>query len=164
MNDAHLHLMLNHFPIVLPIVGAMLIIGGFIFKSEIMKRSAYAMVVLGAILAFATFSTGEEAEEIAEHISGVSHRTIHEHEEMAEVFAMLMYLLGGISLVGFWASWKKKSFSNILSGSMVVAIGVVMYFGMKTGTSGGEIRHPEINNDYSVSVGDESHETHEEAH
>lgn len=35
MNDAHWHLLLNHLPIIFPVIGFLIMLGGFIFKSEL---------------------------------------------------------------------------------------------------------------------------------
>ena len=38
MNQAHVHLAINHLPIILPIAGLLIFIGGLIFRSELVKR------------------------------------------------------------------------------------------------------------------------------
>ena len=69
---------------------------------------------------------------------------IKTHEEIAEKFAILCYILGGISLLGFWANFYKKSFSNITTYLTILICVITLYFAKQTGTSGGEIRHSEI--------------------
>ena len=76
MNDAHLHLVLNHLPIILPAIGLLIMMGGILFSSEIVKRTAYFVFILGAITAFAAFSTGEGAEEVVEKLPGVNEKLI----------------------------------------------------------------------------------------
>jgi uncharacterized membrane protein len=144
MNEAHLHLVLNHFPIIIPIIGLLIMVSGLLLKSEILKRAAYSLFILGAISAIAAFATGEGAEEVVEGIQGVSEQFIEVHEETAEVFAILLYILGGLSLIGLWASWKKKSFSNIIAFLTIALSLGVLFFAKQTGTTGGEIRHTEI--------------------
>jgi len=147
MNGAHLHLVVNHLPIIIPIIAFILMLGGFAMKSEILKRAAYGLFVLGAISAILAFATGEEAEEVVEHIAGVDESLIKAHEEKAETLAVLIYILGGISLIGMWASWKRASFSKLVSIIAIVFSLVVFVFAQQTGTSGGEIRHTEIRGD-----------------
>ncbi len=149
MNGAHFHLLLNHFPIIVMIVGFLIMVGGFLFKSEILKRAAYCIFILSAITAIPTFLSGGEAEEVVEEINGIDEQFITVHEETAEVFATLLYVLGGISLIGLWANWKKKSYSNIISFVIIAFALIVLFYGKKTGTTGGEIRHTEIRADYS---------------
>lgn len=147
MNGIHWHLVLSHLPIIIPMVGLLLMVSGFLFKSDILKRAAYCIFILGALAAIAAFNTGEEAEEIVEGLKGLDERFIEVHEETAEVFAILLYILGGLSLIGLWANWKKKSFSKIISYSTIAFTFVVLFYAKQTGTTGGEIRHTEIRTD-----------------
>lgn len=144
MNGAHWHLVVNHLPIIFPIVGTIVSITALISKSEAVKRTALFIFVLGALTTIAAMTTGEGAEEVVENISGVTENFIENHEETAETFALFSYILGAISLFGLWASFKQKSFSNIIFISALVFAFVVLFLGKQTGTSGGEIRHTEI--------------------
>ena len=148
MNQAHFHLVVNHFPIIAPIIGFLVLIGAFLFRSEIIKRTAYLILIFGALVTVVAFSSGEEAEDVIENLPGVEEKFIEIHEESAEVFAILSYTLGGLALVGFWASWKEKSFSNFLAIAIILFGIVVLFFATETGTSGGEIRHVEIRGDF----------------
>ena len=144
MNEAHLHLVVNHLPIIIPMVGLLIMIGGLLVKSEILKRAAYCIFILGAITAIAASSTGEGAEEVVENINGIDERFIEVHEEAAETFAILLYILGGISLIGLWANWKQKSFSRGFVFATIAFAFIVLFFAKQAGTTGGEIRHTEI--------------------
>lgn len=144
MNGAHLHLMVNHLPLIMPIAGIIVMLTGLISKSEPVKRTAFLIFILGSIASIAAMTTGERAEEIAENINGVSENYIKSHEETAEIFAFLTYILGGISLLALWTSFKQKTFSNLVSISTFVFALAVLFFAKQTGTTGGEIRHTEI--------------------
>lgn len=166
MNQAHFHLMVNHLPIIFPIVGALVLIGGFIFRSEVVKRVAYFVFIASAITTFPSFVSGEGAEEVVEGISGVSEVYIEKHEDLAKTFSLFSYALGLVSLVALWANWKKKSFASILSFVVLALSFVVLYFGKVTGTTGGEIRHIEIRSNFSqagsADQGEAVGEEHEE--
>jgi FtsH-binding integral membrane protein len=140
-------------------VGLLVMIGGLILKSEILKRAAYGIFILGAFTAIAAFLTGEGAEEVVEEIQGIDEKMIKIHEEVAEIFAILIYVLGGLSLIGLWANWKNKSYSSFISYVVVAFSFVVFFYAKQTGTTGGEIRHTEIrantlesNNDINTST------------
>ncbi len=159
MNDAHLHLIFNHLPIIFPIVGVIILIGGFLTRSEIVKRTAFLVFILGAIFTIPAFNTGEGAEEIIEEIgTKIDHHFIHEHEELAETFALLSYTLGFLSIVALWANYTKKSFSNLIAIMVLAASFVVVFFAQKTGTSGGEIRHTEIRKGQTAGTSGEDHD------
>jgi uncharacterized membrane protein len=161
MNSAHLHLIVNHLPIIFPIAGVIVLSVGIGFKTDMVKRTAYFLFTIGAVTAAMAMNSGEGAEEIVEELAGVSHKLIHEHEENAESMAILSYLLGIVSLSALWASWKGKSFSNLLSYIVFLIALVVVFLGKQTGTSGGEIRHPEIRSSV-VSDHDEDSDSEEE--
>lgn len=144
MNDAHWHLVVNHLPIVFPMAALIALVAGFVSKSEAVKRTAYLLFVIGALTAAAAMATGEGAEEVVENLSGVSENYIETHEEAAETFAVVSYILGGISLLALWASAKKKSFAKWVSVAVVLFAMVVLFYAKSTGTTGGEIRHSEI--------------------
>ena len=144
MNQAHFHLVVNHLPIIFPIVGLLILVGGIIFRSEIIKRAAYFIFIIGSLSALVAMNSGEGAEEIAENLPGVTDGIIHEHEEAAELFASVGYLLGVVSLLALWANWKKKGFSTILSYCVLLISLIIIILGKQAGTTGGEIRHTEI--------------------
>lgn len=152
MNDAHLHLLVNHLPIIFPIVGVIILLTGFISKSEAVKRTAFLIFILGSFASIAAMTTGEGAEEVVEKINGVTENFIEKHEETSEKFAILSYVLGAFSLLGLWASFKGKSFSNSVGIVTLVLAIVTLFFAKQTGTTGGEIRHTEIRADYSVTA------------
>lgn len=164
MNGAHWHLVVNHLPIILPVVGVIILVTGLISKSEAVKRTAFMIFIIGALASIAGMTTGEGAEEVVEKISGVTENYIKNHEEAAETFAMLSYILGGISLLGLWASFKQKTFSKIVGiGTLVFAL-VVLFYAKQTGTTGGEIRHTEIREGNNVPVIESNTPEKNEAH
>ena len=144
MNEAHLHLMINHFPIILPIIGLLILLGGLYFHSETIKRTAYVIFVFGAISTIAAIVSGGAAEDVVEHIQGIDKTFIETHEETADVFAVLSYILGAISVVGLWASITQRRFSNTLAIITMFFCLIVLFFAARTATTGGEIRHTEI--------------------
>lgn len=100
MNQAHFHLVLNHLPIVFPMVGLVILVGGLIVRSEIVKRVAYTIFIMGSLSAVAAMLTGEGAEEIVEKIQGVSEQFIKAHEEVAGGFCNLV--IYSLALFRWW--------------------------------------------------------------
>lgn len=146
MNNAHFHLLVNHLPIIFPVAGIIVMILGWIIKSEAVKRTAYFIFILAALGTVVAMQSGESAENSIEKLNGVSKDFIETHEDAAKTFAILAYTLGAVSLIGLWASWKKKVISNIISISVLVFALVLMVFAKQVGTTGGKIIHTEIRN------------------
>lgn len=144
MNNAHLHLVVNHLPIIFPIVGIIILLVSFYTKNEVVKRTSFFVFVLGALASVVAMATGEGAEEAVEHLPGVTENLIHKHEEAAEVFAALSYVLGAISLAGIYTSWKNLSFSKIISFVVAGLAIITLFFAQQAGNTGGQIIHSEI--------------------
>ncbi|QYJ67414.1 hypothetical protein [Flavobacterium litorale] len=163
MNDAHFHLIVNHLPIIIPAIGLLVMLGGFITRSAIVKRTAYLIFILGALCTFPAAFSGEGAEEVVEELHLASHDIIHEHEEAAEVFILFSYALGAVALVGFWANLKNKSFSTVLNVITLALSVTVLFLSVGAATTGGEIRHTEIREDANTNgIEDTNHdEKHE---
>jgi hypothetical protein len=89
-------------------------------------------------------ATGEGAEESVENFPNIGKQIIHEHEEMAEKLALMLYVLGAVSLLGLYTNFKNHSRAKLVSVLVLVIALVAVYFAKATGTSGGEIRHTEI--------------------
>lgn len=162
MNQAHLHMVFNHFPIIGLFFGIGILAYGIIKKQTILVNTAYVMFIVCMIMAKATMMTGEGAEEIVEEL-GISHDIIHEHEEMAETFMKVLYGLGILSILGLVANLKKHSKAAIVSYVvLVLAIGSAI-LSKNVGTSGGEIRHTEIRENTGNTASDiENESQHEE--
>jgi uncharacterized membrane protein len=147
-NAAHFHLLINHFPIILPMVGFCLLIIGFVLKSEVVKRIAYGIFIVASATGFLAMNSGSGAEEIVERL-GRKHHIIHEHEELAEKFAFMTYTLGLFSIIAFWLNWKKKPFKELSMFLVALIALVVIFLARGVGQSGGEISHKEITTYYS---------------
>lgn len=153
MNDAHLHMVVNHFPIIGTILGLGILIGGLIFKNDSIKNTAYCLFIVAALFSFASMNTGEGAEEIAEKLPDVTDQIIHVHEEAAEKLALVLYFLGAISIVGLYLNVKKNAKANLVSFLALTVAAVGVFLAQQTGTTGGEIRHTEIRANGTATTG-----------
>ena len=147
MNDAHLHLVVNHFPILGTLFGLGILIAGLVLKNKTIANVAYILFIISAVFGFASMYTGEGAEEMVEDLPSVGDKIIHEHEEMAEKLAVVLYFLGGISIAGLILNIKNHS-KAILVGYLTLAVAIIgAFLGKETATTGGEVRHTEIRTD-----------------
>jgi hypothetical protein len=143
MNDVHLHLIMNHFPIVGTFFAAALMLYALIRKDRKIALAGLVMMAVSGLLIIPVFLSGEGAEEVAEQI-GLSHDVIHEHEEIAE-FALWIVLLGAaLSLVLIYFQTKAQELRAWIAGvGLLVSLGCFALMG-QVGNTGGLIRHPEI--------------------
>lgn len=158
MNEAHFHLVVNHLPLILPFAALIVLAIGMVLKAELVKRSAYSLLLVSTLFAVGSMVSGEGAEELVEHLPGVSHDHVETHEDAAKLFALVHYFLGLVSLVAIWASFKKKNFAGILNLLVLGLTVVVLYFGQAVGNTGGEIMHQEIRKDFKPDSDATEHE------
>ena len=152
MNDAHLHMVVNHFPIIGTILAIGILVAGLLNKNQSIINTAYVLFVIGAIFGILSMNTGEGAEELVEDMPGIGWKIIHEHEELAEKMALLLDILGVLSLVGFYFQYKKNAKEKLVS-YIILLVGIASLFVIqKVGTSGGEIRHTEIRNESVITT------------
>lgn len=144
MNDAHLHMVVNHFPIIGTIFGFGILIVGLFLKNKTLQNTSYALFIVAAIFAALSMGTGEGAEELVEDMPNIGKHIIHEHEELAEKLAILLYVLGVLSIVGLYLNFKNHAKAKLLSFIVLGLATVGLFLVQKVGISGGEIRHTEI--------------------
>ena len=99
MDSTHVHLLLNHFPIVGTLIGSVLLFFGMYCKSSNIQKASLFILAIMAIIAIPVFLTGEPAEEAVEKLPGVLESIIKEHEEAAEKAFWVMMALGLIALI-----------------------------------------------------------------
>jgi uncharacterized membrane protein len=143
MNDAHLHLLINHFPIVGTIFGFGILIFGLILKNKSLQNTAYIIFIMCMILGKVSMFTGEKAEKVVENLV-VPHSLIHEHEEQAEMYMKMAYALGIIAAIALIANRRNHAKSKLFSFLTLILAVVTIILSTYVGTSAGEIRHPEI--------------------
>jgi uncharacterized membrane protein len=144
MNQAHLHMVVNHFPIIGSIFGLGILVTGIILKNNTIKNTAYCLFVISAVFAAISMATGDGAEEVVQGIPNIGKKIIHEHEEIAEKLAVILYLLGLISIAGLYMNFKNHTNAKIISFLALTIAFVALFLSQQTGKSGGEIRHTEI--------------------
>lgn len=155
MDSTHLHLLLNHFPIIGTILGTGVMAYGYFTKSEATKKAALLTWALMALITIPVFLTGEPAEESVENLPGVSEAIIHEHEEAADLALWVMEALGALSLVALVIPSGKEKTARTLVG-VAFALSLVSFGLMaRTGYLGGQIRHSEIRSGVAAATGAE---------
>jgi len=152
MNDAHLHMVVNHFPIIGTIFGFGILVVGSILKNKTIRNVSYCLFVVAALFAAVSMATGDGAEEMVEDMPNIGRQIIHEHEEMAEKLALVLYLLGVVSLVGLFLNIKNNAKEKMISFIGLTIAAVAIFLAQQTGTTGGEIRHTEIRANATTSV------------
>jgi hypothetical protein len=67
---------------------------------------------------------------------------------MAEKLALVLYVLGAVSVLGLYLNYKKNAKASLVSLFALTIAVIAVFLGKETGTTGGEVRHTEIRADY----------------
>jgi len=144
MNQAHLHLLFNHFPVIGTILCLLLLLFALMRKSDELKRASLGGLVLISLLTIPAFLTGEPAEELVENLPGVSHALIEAHEKAALVAFIALGITGALALVGLIWFRNRTTLPTWLIAAALLLTSVSVGLMARTGNLGGEIRHTEI--------------------
>jgi hypothetical protein len=150
MNEAHYHLVVNHFPIIGTIFGTGILIAGMIAKSNAVKNVSYVIFIVAAIFAFLSLRTGGPAAGVVKGMPGITKEIIRQHAEVANKLAWSLYLLSVLSIAGLYTNIKNHSKAGLFSFLTLIFGFLAVFFAQHVGTSGGEIRHTEIRKDYKA--------------
>ena len=150
MNGAHLHLIMNHFPIVGTIIGMLILLAGILLKNVTVKQTGLVTLVVSALSVTVALLTGDPAEEAVRGLPGVTNALIEHHEDIAYSSLWILIPMGLLAALAFYSLWKKERSGNILSMISfflsIVAIVIMTWVGL----TGGQIRHTEIRNQNST--------------
>jgi len=143
MSLVHLHLMLNHAPVIGVVFAALLLAIAALRHSDELTKVAFGfLALLGAVTAL-VFATGGPAEHAIEKLPAFSRQITERHEDAAVAATVAMVAIGVLALIAL-IIYRQRAIPRRVTVAGVVtvlaAIGVVGY----TANLGGQIRHTEI--------------------
>lgn len=139
------HLVINHFPVILTVVGA----AAALLALFVRKRGAWlyatATLALAGISVVPTYLTGEIAEEKIEHAWYVSHDVIEEHELAGKWALWIVGAMGAVAAYAWWRARRNAALDGGLPVWLRAAVVVMALWGATTlyvtAEHGGNIVH-----------------------
>lgn len=146
MTLAHIHLLLNHFPIIGSVIGLGLLLLALVRNNDDLKRASLEVLFVIALLTVPAYLSGDVAQQVISERPEVSQALIAAHQDAAVMALVFMQITGALAWLGLWqyrrgapAVQLRRTLSAVLVLS-VLTVAVMAH----TGNLGGEIRHPEI--------------------
>ena len=149
----HLHLLLNHFPVIGFMIGLGLFAFALIARSEHLRVASLVILVAISIVGIPTYITGNTAGEVICGVAanlpgactdGTPRYLIDQHEGAAMIALFWMVLTGGLAWLGLW-QWRRFGRESKWIDAMTMVFGVfALAVASRAAQIGGEIRHPEI--------------------
>jgi len=144
MDFVHIHLLLNHFPVIGSVIGFGLFLTSFFGKNGGLRQGSLIVFAAVALIAIPVFASGKGAQLMLQGKPGISDAFVQRHEGAAMLALWFLEATGALALAGLWqlhcrarmARWNLMAvlvFSSLTVGLMV-----------RTGNTGGEISHTEV--------------------
>ena len=144
MNWPHVHLALNHVPVLGTSFLGLLLMTAIARRSEEMKRvSLWGLFLLAAISIPIKF-TGDFASESQQLRPELNTALVSHHEQTADQATTGVFLVGLLALAGLIAARRGKPVPTWAVTSVLIATLATFGLMLRTANSGGQIRHPEI--------------------
>lgn len=143
MSIVHLHLLLNHVPVVGTLFALLLFAAAVLLPRAVSIRFALGFSAALALVAVAVYFTGGAAEEAVEKLAGVTERAIEQHEEAAELSTIAISIFGTLSLAAL-VIYRKGQVPRWVGAAGFAGTVVLSALMGWTANLGGQIRHTEI--------------------
>jgi uncharacterized membrane protein len=144
MNLAHLHLLLNHLPVIGTIIAVALFFTAVVANSADLKRASLIIFLSISLASIPVYMSGNGAEQAIKDLSGVSQQAIVLHQNSALLAYVFIEITGAVAWFGLWRFRRASQFgSGTLTAILLLS---VITCGLMANASalGGQIRHPEI--------------------
>ena len=143
MDAVHVHLALNHVPIVGLMFALLLLVFALYRPSDDGRMVSLAALVLVALVSLPVYFTGQSSEDRVEKLPGVSEAVIDRHKDAAGVALAGAEVLGAIGVAGLVLVVRRAMPGWFIPATLALTIvgGGLMAW---TANLGGQIRHTEI--------------------
>jgi hypothetical protein len=144
MNLAHLHLLLNHWPIIGTFIATGLLLVALLAKSRDLKEVTLALFALMALVAIPAYLTGNLVQDVIAQEPGVVPALVDTHQGAALLATIALLATGSFSWVGLWQVRRATHTAPwTMTAVLLSSLATVGLMGL-AGNTGGAIRHPEI--------------------
>jgi uncharacterized membrane protein len=152
MNPAHLHLLFTHLPIVG--LGYAILLNLFALarkNAEFQKLSLWCYLLLG-VVALVAYLTGDDAGKVMMTYPGITENIVEPHENMALAFLVAVILISALAMIALYVTKTREMLLKRFSLYLLIAAMLTGVLGVLTGSTGGAIRHTEIERGISPKV------------
>jgi hypothetical protein len=143
-NPAHVHLLLNHVPTVGFGLALALFFVAHARRNDDLKRTGLVIFFVVAVVAIATYLSGNAAESVVQGRRDIARGAIRAHEDAALLAFVFMEMTGFFAWLALW-QWRRVPRLARWQLPTVLVLSIVTFGLMaRAAEMGGEIHHPEI--------------------
>jgi peptidoglycan/LPS O-acetylase OafA/YrhL len=144
VNYPHLHLLINHVPILGSIFALLLMLWAMQRGHRELRRLALWVALFVGLSSYPAYLTGDEAHEQVEDFPGIDHDAAEEHEESAELAMVIMLVTAGVSGLALFLGRGERTEPRWVRGAVLLGLVASSATVAKAAWDGGTIRHEEI--------------------
>jgi hypothetical protein len=139
VNYPHLHLIINHVPILGSVFALLLVLWGMARGSREVRRLALWVALIAGLSVYPAYFTGEEAHEQVEDYPGFDHDATEEHEEAAEFSLIVLLVSAGAAGVALFLGRGDRTEPGWARGAVLLGLVASTAAVARTAWVGGEI-------------------------
>ena len=159
-NVAHLHIAINHTPVILIPSAFVILAVGVWRQSQAVFRTGIVVAWVGVASGLATYFTGDPAADLVMAAEKAQAKTLDpivgEHDASAS-WALGSAVL--VAIAGVWA-WRRKGLGREVTVPLLVLTALSTAILGRTALLGGRIRHPEARAGFVAPAHGEENEHH----
>ncbi len=144
MNWPYIHTLINHFPIILSVVGTAVLILALIVRKRAVWIYALATLTLAGLSVYPAFFTGDQAADAVRNTWYIVRTMVEEHDAAA-AFALASVLLTGVASAYTWWRMVKREPTVLPPVWLRVVVTVIAVWSLsvvvRTAYLGGQIVH-----------------------
>jgi len=149
MTAVHIHLLLNHIPILGVLFGLLLLIYGAVKKTEEIERAGLVTFIVVALITVPVFFSGLRTAHLIGNLPDIPKDIITQHQAVAQFMLLAVVLLGAVALLSLRLSRRSQPVPQWIKTAVFVLATISSGLGVWTGSLGGQIRHSEVQADFS---------------
>jgi hypothetical protein len=109
----HVHLMINHFPIILAVMGVVAVVMALITKRQGVWLYAVVTLTLAGLSVVPVHWTGDAAADVMKHKWYVVREAIEKHDDSSDITMWVMLLTGAVSAYAWWRLVRRGGDASI---------------------------------------------------
>ena len=144
MNWPYIHIMINHFPIILTVVGSAVLLLALFVRQRAVWLYSLATLTLAGLSVYPVYFTGDQADDAVQETWYVLESAVHEHDSAAG-FALAFILLTGAASAYTWWRMVRREPTRLPPVWLRTVLAVLAAFALstviRTAYLGGQIVH-----------------------
>jgi uncharacterized membrane protein len=144
MSLSHLHLVLNHIPVIGSVIALGILLLALVRRSDDLRRAGLEVVVVVGLLSLPTYLSGLGGQKDLSDTAQVSLNMIHAHHDAAMLGSIAMLFTVMMAWVALWQTRRLTRPARGVFGTVVLLAIVTVALMGRAANLGGQIRHPEV--------------------